>query len=549
MTAMVSTPPTEIIPPPPVMAEPIKINSVKTITNPIMLLFLQNSDEGYWMLDLAFSNEMGIPLQRLIEVAEAVDTLDPSKIPTAARNSFATLLALEYLAIALENPAVDNINTISTVETQALTDGKMNKPVTKQTLNKKRAQKMKKILQIQIETGKIAANWKEIAENYIIKHQGRISPTWVAAANELLESKQSLIQEKVVCEKCGEARLKFIKMCPNCLVSADLRLSQCNQEEYTLDLAHKKGRPNLDNIDWSTVKGCRWLPGGLGSFGTIAAEFSDGLVILKCSDKFLQEFLAYRIAYFLGVPVPEMRMITRVTEEGQTVLKSLLEAPFTNSNDGMRIIKWNIFPKIFVMGFIPSDFCIAIPQPAAHILNNFNFLSQLARVLAFDVFINNFDRIPMIWMNDGNPDNLLIKLIDGTKSLVTSIDQMVVPICDSFLDRYKTITERLIELLFQVSTTKRLPEDNDIVTRLQQFFELHSGKIEHDSLVYLLSEILEALKQFSAVLMDKIGTIETEIREDPQFDTHLGNFDNLLTFVKDITDWVSTCIVKYSNKI
>ena len=36
-------------------------------------------------------------------------------------------------------------------------------------------------------------------------------------------------------------------------------------------------------------------------------------------------------------------------------------------------------------------------------------LIHLGMIFAFDVFINNYDRFPFIWDNDGNPDNIMVR--------------------------------------------------------------------------------------------------------------------------------------------
>jgi len=37
-------------------------------------------------------------------------------------------------------------------------------------------------------------------------------------------------------------------------------------------------------------------------------------------------------------------------------------------------------------------------------------LIRLGMIFSFDAFINNYDRYPFLWDNDGNPDNLILRL-------------------------------------------------------------------------------------------------------------------------------------------
>merc|ERR1719436_646924 len=66
---------------------------------------------------------------------------------------------------------------------------------------------------------------------------------------------------------------------------------------------------------------------------------------------------------------------------------------------------------------------------------------SLGRLMAFDMLINNFDRLPLAWSNDGNLGNVMLGASQGP---VVGIDQCVTPIkhpngLHMYLDRVKDV--------------------------------------------------------------------------------------------------------------
>ena len=45
-------------------------------------------------------------------------------------------------------------------------------------------------------------------------------------------------------------------------------------------------------------------------------------------------------------------------------------------------------------------------------------LFSIGRMILLDVVVNNFDRLPLCWSNDGNPDNIMVCLVDGLPTAV-----------------------------------------------------------------------------------------------------------------------------------
>jgi len=78
-------------------------------------------------------------------------------------------------------------------------------------------------------------------------------------------------------------------------------------------------------------------------------------------------------------------------------------------------------------------------------------LFEIGRILAYDVLINNWDRLPLIWDHDGNLENLLFtsnpdKPVIGIDQSVQSIQQKLHP------ENYTKYKNRVIKLLKEITT-------------------------------------------------------------------------------------------------
>ena len=81
-------------------------------------------------------------------------------------------------------------------------------------------------------------------------------------------------------------------------------------------------------------------------------------------------------------------------------------------------------------------------------------LRQLGAVIAADMLVNNFDRSPLVWANEGNGNNLLVDIgVEPGVVRVTAIDQQCCPIIDeedhqpllnSYLERVRAATAEAV---------------------------------------------------------------------------------------------------------
>merc|ERR1740138_1804722 len=83
---------------------------------------------------------------------------------------------------------------------------------------------------------------------------------------------------------------------------------------------------------------------------------------------------------------------------------------------------------VSVVEFIPGCTLQGLDgQRALHEEGAGNLLSELGSLIALDCLLNNLDRVPAIWSNDGNLSNVMV--VQGRT--VVGIDQQVSAIADA----------------------------------------------------------------------------------------------------------------------
>ncbi len=192
-------------------------------------------------------------------------------------------------------------------------------------------------------------------------------------------------------------------------------------------------------------------------------ELPDGAICVKPASNLVESVLAASLAVRLGVRVPETRILTLASCEGQSMIARLLELDMRRP-EGKRFVQTalNVSAVLlmeFINGrellsfscseleellFIPrtldysSETSVSdrIDAPAGFQLSKRgrSTLKAFGRVILFDAICNNWDRLPFVWDNEGNGGNLLIKSLPGT---VIAIDNSITAL-DARLHHEKT---------------------------------------------------------------------------------------------------------------
>jgi hypothetical protein len=137
-------------------------------------------------------------------------------------------------------------------------------------------------------------------------------------------------------------------------------------------------------------------------------------------------------------------------------------------------------------------------------------LHDIGELAAFDVLLNNSDRLPFVADNEGNPGNLMFSTTDGS---VLSLDNLVVQI-DPFknpdaLKSYITTVSHVIKNLIE---KPRVPLP--AVKKIETFIHSHSNyKLFSEGCVEIQKGILSFIDSCGSIELDDIKEIKKTIEE------------------------------------
>jgi len=174
---------------------------------------------------------------------------------------------------------------------------------------------------------------------------------------------------------------------------------------------------------------------------------SGGVVCLKkCAPT---ELFAQRLSVALGVRTAGMRLIMDDDEGLRTSLHNAAVAAHELSGDGIAsIIALHQFSRyewlaaleyldgFGMMGLPAHKYLVGVDADAG-------LWHGLGRLMGFDALVNNFDRLPLAWKNDGNLENVML---GSTAGQVIGIDQAVNPITHpEGLERYCCAVKQVLQ--------------------------------------------------------------------------------------------------------
>lgn len=210
-------------------------------------------------------------------------------------------------------------------------------------------------------------------------------------------------------------------------------------------------RVELGVTKWAAAKGLLHLAGGSG--GVTLLHMPQGVIGVKAlMMNAVSEFCAGRVADFLDIPVAKSCVVSMATEEFMHIKQAIRDTP-AEIEEHRAIARRSHGRTEFLalLEFIPG---FSLQGMEVHkILQGMgpdalqDFWCKVGRLVAFDVLINNVDRVPLLWDNEGNTANLMLLPDAGNchKVSVLGIDQAVTAIVGhgpgraQYLERVKTI--------------------------------------------------------------------------------------------------------------
>lgn len=234
-------------------------------------------------------------------------------------------------------------------------------------------------------------------------------------------------------------------------------------------------------IDWASVKGVE--RSDTGSEGILFVELPNKrAVCVKCPAQVAGEVFGMRLCQRLRIRCPHFRVVKSNTAEGRLLFDSLCKCdangPNAENSVQAMLSKAPLFIVIEylqamelgnkiapvsnewskqVFGLAPGDPSEALGAHGKRILR---FCGSL---LVFDVLVNNYDRLPCMWSNQGNPGNIMFT----ARGEPISIDNMPCCFSGEFVKEYLKRVTHLVQLVAQVNFETRE------FKRVRKFF--HTG--------------------------------------------------------------------------
>jgi len=287
--------------------------------------------------------------------------------------------------------------------------------------------------------------------------------------------------------------------------------------EKSARIAHLRSlRPaDLDKAPWDQVKDITFMDGGSG--GVLVWDLGEEAIALKLQGKTaVSEAMATEIAAACGVRVVRLKIIRGGESGHDQITKAGLARNYPGMPEmialsffGDKSLPWCSATDLYgVLEFVPGCPLMGVEGQQALASPQTSLLYSLGTLCAYDVLINNMDRLPMpIWQNDGNLGNVMVT---DAGSSITGIDQQVNPISKGpGLERYLSKVEVLVGNLQPGGDPAAIAID------LRQAFELNCGaQISDASLEYVYQGMRDTFAKIAAASRD--GSLEKAIEDADQ---------------------------------
>ena len=206
------------------------------------------------------------------------------------------------------------------------------------------------------------------------------------------------------------------------------RFNLVQVEDHSWGFDHNNAVPipceEFATLDWSQAQSIG--KSAEGTEGVFFVKFPrNRAVVVKGPSTVGGELYGTVLAKRLGVATPSLRLVHRNSDEGQKLIAAL-------SGLDKRVQGGLSRPFLFIMEYVQgvplADVIAGTPGAtgkegsrwtddtfgtttksgslALHTVGTENLL-QLGRMVGLDFIMNNFDRFPVVWANNGNPDNVM----------------------------------------------------------------------------------------------------------------------------------------------
>mmetsp|Transcript_8675 Transcript_8675/g.12944 ORF Transcript_8675/g.12944 Transcript_8675/m.12944 type:complete len:437 (-) Transcript_8675:111-1421(-) len=194
--------------------------------------------------------------------------------------------------------------------------------------------------------------------------------------------------------------------------------------------SHKIDTKSLNASVWKKLIVAKKSEAGTG--GVIFARLPEGVVVIKSGNTLAEELYGTWIAEAIGVRTPEARLVDHDNGEYNALQNALKGTVSLRTKISMSRILQRL--EIAVMEFINGKPLVVLKK-----IPPVDALRQVGGIMALDVVLNNFDRLPFIWDNKGNAENIFYS--DG--KMVAIDNRIVCPTSKSAREKHLERVEAL----------------------------------------------------------------------------------------------------------
>lgn len=231
----------------------------------------------------------------------------------------------------------------------------------------------------------------------------------------------------LVCDQCHKDYSQRIGRCPACF-PPKAPPPRKESEAASPEAAQKEWRTlpaaAIDSIDWRQASDVLWCHGGSG--GVTLVRLDSQVACFKRSSP--AELFAQRLATAVKVRVAPMRLLRSGMncDEAYQLRQGVRRvAPDVGQDNWLPIRKMMQYEYLAAVQYV-NGFGMMGLEAHKHLMEGAaGVWSELGRLMGYDMLINNFDRLPLAWSNEGNLGNVMLGSELGP---VVGIDQCVSPI-------------------------------------------------------------------------------------------------------------------------
>ena len=282
---------------------------------------------------------------------------------------------------------------------------------------------------------------------------------------------------------------------------------------------------------WEDLLGVQCCDSGAG--GVFFCTAASGSFVVKSTTHAAPEYFTNLLYRKLGINVPEMRVVQWSNGEYQRMVEEMKLCCYSEVKTKTKVRRELDRAYALVMEYIPGFSLIDMgPSRLLPSLQHASPLfQQIGHILAGDLLVNNSDRIPLVWHNQGNANNLLFQLNPAELTLsqlqdlnfplevqrIVAIDSRCycIPQGDNITKRnYESYMQRVEQFLVEIIGNLRGKEKE--ITGLApflRFFRDNGGlEVTFDQQMQLLKGLISGLARISALTDSDLSSLLSEVQ-------------------------------------